>query len=108
MFPIAAALPAGFWSRERLDEEWKPPSVREVALNQALSRDALKNPRLVQISERVAEGFGCKHTQMWPCLPVFPHSVIIPLLSFSFLSLPALFPPSSLLGAGDHISVGVG
>lgn len=81
MFPIAAVLPAGFWSRERLDEEWKPPSVREVALNQALSRDALKNPRLVQISQRVAEGFGCKHTQMWPCLPVFPHSMIIPLLS---------------------------
>lgn len=94
MFPIAAALPAGFWSRERLDEEWKPPSVQEVALNQALSRGALKNPRLVQISERVAEGFGCKHTQMWPCLPVFPHSMIIPLLSFPFCrclnySLPA-------------------
>lgn len=72
MFPIAAALPAGFWSRECLDEEWKPPSVQEVALNPALSRDALKNPDLVQISECVAEGFGCKPTQMWPCLPIFP------------------------------------
>lgn len=38
--------------------------------------ESCRNPALVQISQCVAEGFGCKHTQMWLCLPKsLPHTL---------------------------------
>lgn len=47
----------------------------------------LLSPALVQISQCVAEGFGCKHTQMWLCLPKsLPHRVI-PLFLFLGMAL---------------------
>lgn len=46
-FPLLPLLQRGFGLRrmKHLDEQWKDPSVRGVALNQALSHDALKEFR---------------------------------------------------------------
>lgn len=92
-FPLLPLLQRGFGlrRRKRLDEGWKHPGVQGVALNQALSHDALKEFRSGSDFRVFGQGFWVKtHPNVCPCLQTLllnrpvQCEVTPPLASFPF------------------------